>query len=173
MKGARGWIIAGSIGILIAAAAYLLQPHNESPEHSSNSDAANGTSAALLFAQAMGHPAGQMTGGFHPPDSLSVLFVFTPTSPYTAEEADQLREWVRARGGTLIYASEHGDPELDRALGVTRYGFETSAGTYVATPAVEGVTGVQGAATVTPLDPAPAQGALLRTGHRLAAGYTH
>jgi len=51
VKGARGWAIAGLVSITIAAAAYLVQPHQDSPEHSSNSDAGNGTSAARLFAQ--------------------------------------------------------------------------------------------------------------------------
>ena len=51
----------------IAALAYLAQPHQDSPEHSSNSDAANGASAALLFARAMGHPTDQVRGTFSTP----------------------------------------------------------------------------------------------------------
>ena len=51
MKGARGWIVVTLVAVLIAVAAYFGQPHQDSPEHSSTSDAANGTSAARLFAQ--------------------------------------------------------------------------------------------------------------------------
>ena len=171
MRGARGWIIAGAVAVVIAGAAYLLQPHSESPEHSSNSDAANGTSAVLLFAQAMGHPTGQMTDGFSVPAPYSVMFVFTPTSPYTADEAARVRDWVRAQGGTLVYASEQGDPELDRALGVTRFGVSTAGGPYSVMPVAEGATHVSGARTLQPLDPGPAQVPLLRTDGGLTAGY--
>src|SRR5690348_3221535 len=99
MKNARGWIAAAAGAIVVAAALYLIQPHEDSPEHSSNSDAANGASAALLFADAMGHHGSQMTGSFVTPDYFSVLFVFTPTSPYTSDEATALRQWVNG-GGT-------------------------------------------------------------------------
>jgi len=66
MRSARGWVIAGLISVAIAAAAFLVQPHQDSPEHSSTSDAANGTSAARLFAQAMGHPTPEPSGRFEP-----------------------------------------------------------------------------------------------------------
>ena len=171
MRGARGWIIAGVVAVVIAALAYALQPHSDSPEHSSNSDAANGTSAALLFAQAMGHQTSRMTDGFNLPPASSVMLVFTPTSPYTPGEADQLHAWVQNQGGVLIYASEQGDPELDRAFGVTRFGITATAGEYRAMPIADGVARVTGGDGVDPLDPAPAQVALLRTGEGLAAGY--
>src|SRR5881409_3412549 len=102
MKGARGWVVASLLAIVIATAAYLLQPRQESPEHSTNSDAANGASAALLFSEAMGHPTSQITGDFTTPASSSVMFVFSPTSPYTGEEAARILGWVRGQGGILI-----------------------------------------------------------------------
>jgi len=171
VKGARGWIIAGAVAVVIAALAYALQPHSDSPEHSSDSDAANGTSAALLFAQAMGHPTGQMTDGFNLPAASSVMFVFSPTSPYTSGEADQVHAWVQSQGGVLIYASEQGDPELDRAFGVTRFGAGAPSGEYSAMPLADGVTTVTGGDSIDPLDPSPTQVALLRTGDGLTAGY--
>lgn len=171
MKGARGWIVAGAIALLVAVAAYVLQPRNDSPEHSSNSDAANGASAALLFAEAMGHPTDQLTGGFTPPDSFSIMFVFSPTSPYTADEADSLREWVRARGGLLVYAAEQGDPELDRAFGVTRLQLAVQGAPYTALPAVAGVTNVSGGDSVLALEPAPSQVPILRTAGGWVAAY--
>lgn len=170
-KGARGWIVLAAIAGLVAGAAYLLQPKQDSPEHSTNSDAANGASAALLYAQAMGHPADQVTGSFAPPDPASMMFVFTPTSPYTADEADRTRTWV-GTGGVLVYASEMGDAELDRALGVTRFGALVPSGVYVATPVVAGVDRVAGSTDgIEPLDPSPSQVTILRTAGGFSAGY--
>src|SRR5437868_8452089 len=143
MKGARGWIIAAAVAVAIAAVAYAFQPKQDSPEHSTNSDAVNGASAALLYAQAMGHPADQITGSFAPPQPYSMMFVFTPTSPYTAEEAANTADWVRF-GGVLVYASEQGDPQLDRSFGVARLGGFVPGGAYKAAPVVAGVTKVCG-----------------------------
>lgn len=171
MKGARTWVIAGAIAIVIAVAAYLLQPRQDSPEHSTNSDAANGTSAALLFSEAMGHPTDQITGSFSAPVERSVMFVFTPTSPYTADEADRIRQWVLDSGGILIYASEQGDPELDRAFSVTRLGGFAAGGEYSGTPVIEGVDRVAGGDTVIPLDPSPNQVPILRSGGGYVVGF--
>lgn len=170
MKRARGWIIAGAISILIAAAAYAVQPRQDSPEHSSNSDAANGASAAMLFAQAMGHPTDQITGSFNPPGPDGMMFVFTPTSPYTSDEARRTLAWVQF-GGVLVYASEQGDAELDKALGVTRIQGYAAATTEIATPVVAGVREVAGSTDVMPLDPSPAQVSFLRTTGGFAVGY--
>ena len=171
MKGARGWVIAAVIAIVIAAAAYLLQPHEDSPEHSSNSDASAGASAALLFSQAIGHQTDQVTGTFDTPAPMSLMFVFTPTSQYTAAEAELTRRWVQTGGGTLIYASEQGDRELDRAFGVTRVGGYAPGGEYTATPVVAGVERVAGGSTIMPLDPSPSQVAVLRSPDGYVAGY--
>ncbi len=172
MRGARGWIVAGAIAAAIAIAAYALRPHNDSPEHSSNSDAANGTSALLLFAQAMGHPTTQIEGTFDPPAPNSVMFVFTPTSAYTADEARTIYDWVSAQGGVLVYASEDGDAELDRVFGVTRFGVTGFAGgPYAASPAVDGATTVAGGSSIDPLSAAPSQVVTLRSADGAAAGY--
>ncbi|HKR98321.1 MAG TPA: DUF4350 domain-containing protein [Candidatus Dormibacteraeota bacterium] len=171
MRGHRGWIIIGAAAIVIAVAAYVLQPRNDSPEHSSNSDAAKGTSAALLFAEAMGHPTDQLIAGFHSPKSFSTMFVFSPTSPYTADEADELRQWVSARGGVLVYASEQGDEELDRAFQVTRLPFAVQGSPYAALPALSGVAQVSGDTGIVPLDPAPSQVPILRTAEGATAGF--
>jgi hypothetical protein len=163
MRAARGWVLLTVAAVVIAAAAYLGQPHQDSPEHSSNSDAANGTSAALLFAQAMGHPASQIVDSFNLPDANGgLMFVFTPTSPYTSDEADRTLQWVRS-GGVLLYASEQGDTELDRALGVNRLGGYASVGADRANPALDGVTQVSGADSVIPLQTSANQVAVLRT----------
>jgi hypothetical protein len=162
--------VAALGAILLAAALYFAQPHADSPEHSSNSDVANGASAVLLFAEAIGHQTDQMTGAFNTPSPFSLLFVFTPTSPYTAQEADRLRGWVRD-GGMLIYASEQGDPELDRALGVSRFDGSATGGLYTAAPALAGVTTVAGGGAVVPLNASTAQVPILRTSEGFVAGY--
>jgi hypothetical protein len=171
MRQARGWIALAAVALLITGAAYLLQPASDSPSHSTDSDAANGASAVLLFAQAMGHPTDQIIGNFIlPAQSTGVMFVFTPTSQYTADEAERTRQWVSS-GGTLVYASELGDPELDRALGITRFNTTTSGQVYSGLPVMAGVNTVYGNANVVPLLPAADQVTFLRTPDGLAAAF--
>jgi hypothetical protein len=170
MRGARGWIIAAGVALAIAVAAYVFQPRQDSPEHSSRSDAANGTSAAVLFAEAMGHPTVEIAGSFAPPEESGLMFVFTPTSPYTSDEADRIATWVRL-GGVLVYASEEGDSELDRALGVSRLNGFASSSTAFANPVLVGVTEVAGGIFSIPLDPSPEQVPILRTRGGFPVGY--
>ena len=170
MKGALGWVIAGLISIAVAALAYSIQPHQDSPEHSSNSDSANGTSAVRLFAEAMGHPTAQVAGSFPAPTQSALMFVFSPTSPYTSDEAERTRLWVRS-GGILVYASEQGDPELDRIFGVTRLGGTTSVSSEVGNPVVPGVKNVAGGSEVMPLDATGDQVPFLRTPAGHVIGY--
>jgi hypothetical protein len=171
MRSLRGWFLALVLAVLIAVVAVLAQPKQDSPEHSSNSDAANGTSAARLFAQALGHPTTQVAGTFAPPSQNGLMFVFTPTSPYTTDDANQTADWVR-RGGVLVYASEQGDPELDRALSVTRLNGIVQNQTQNATPVLDGVSTVAGGgAGAVPLGPSTAQVPILRSGDGYALGY--
>jgi hypothetical protein len=170
MRGARGWVLALVVSLGIAALAYFFQPQQDSPEHSSTSDAANGTSALVLFAQAMGHPTVKISGSFTLPAQSGVMFVFTPTSPYTSDEADQTAAWVRS-GGELVYASEQGDPELDRALGVGRVNGFASSNPALANPVLAGVTQVAGGTFAAPLDPAPQQVPILRSRSGAPLGY--
>jgi hypothetical protein len=170
MRGARGWVIIAMVSIGIAAAAYFLQPHQDSPDHSSWSDAKNGTSAVKLFAESMGHTTGQISDTFDTPGVPGLMFVFTPTSPYQAGEAQRTRAWVSG-GNVLIYASEEGDRELDRAFGVTRADGYALITNEVATPVVSGVTQVAGSGVVMPLEPSAEQVAFLRTSNGLAVGY--
>jgi hypothetical protein len=170
MKGARGWLIVGVVSVLVAAAVYIGQPRQDSPEHSSDSDASNGASAALLFAQAMGHPTNQIKGTFSLPTASELVFVFTPTSSYTSDEASRLVLWVRS-GGVLVYASEQGDDELDHAFGVRRINSLASAGVEASNPTFEGVNQVTGASWVMPVYPAREQVPFLRTQGGSVIGY--
>lgn len=171
MKGIRGWALAAAVGIVVAIAAFLLQPHRDSPQHSTNSDAANGASAALLFSEAMGHPTNQIVGTFDMPGAGSIMFVFTPTSSFTPDEADRTRQWVSASGGILVYASELGDPELDRAFGVRRFSASGSGGEYYATPVADGVDRVAGGDAVSPLAVSAGQVPMLRSPEGYVAAY--
>jgi hypothetical protein len=170
MRQARGWIIAAAISLAIAGLAYLAQPPQGSPEHSSTSDAADGASAAVLFAQAMGHPTVEVAGAFTPPSANGLMFVFTPTSPFTAAEADRTTAWVRS-GGVLVYASEQGDAELDRVLDVGRLNGIVDSSTETADPVVSGVDTVAGADTAIPLDPATNQVPILRSSGGYVLGF--
>lgn len=170
MRNLRGWVLAFVLALLIGVLAYFGQPKQDSPEHNSSSDAANGTSAARLFAQAMGHPTTQIEGTFSPPAQNGLMFVFTPTSPFTADDADQTANWVH-QGGVLIYASEQGDPQLDRALSVTRLNGFVTGDTEYANPALEGVTNVAGGSLAIPFLASPAQVPILRSSGGYPLGY--
>ena len=162
MRGARGWVIAAVLSLAIAGLAYLFQPPQSSPDHSTTSDAADGASAVVLFAQSMGHPTLEVAGFFTTPSPTSLMFVLTPTSPFTSDEANQTASWVRS-GGVLVYASEHGDVELDRALGVRRLNGLVNSNTATANPILAGVTDVAGGDLASPLDPASGQVPILRS----------
>ncbi len=160
----RGWIAAGVIGLAIIAAIVIGQQKPDSPEHSTNSDAANGASAVLLYASAMGHPTHQVTGSFAMPEAGSMLFVFTPTSAYTFDEASATAGWVQD-GGVLVYASEQGDQELDTALSVNRFARLVSSDTADASgPFLDGVRTVAGGTDAQPFGLGASQVALLRSG---------
>ena len=170
MRGARGWVIAAVLSLAIAGLAYLFQPPQSSPDHSSTSDAADGASAAVLFAQSMGHPTLEVAGFFTTPSPSGLMFVLTPTSPFTSDEANQTASWVRS-GGVLVYASEHGDVELDRALGVSRLNGLVSGNTAIANPILAGVNDVAGGALAIPLDPTSGQVPILRSPGGFVLGY--
>ncbi len=164
MRGARGWAIVALLVIGVFVAVFASRQTPDSPEHSSNSDAANGTSALRLFAAAMGHPTDQVAGSFSLPASDGMMFVFTPTAPFTTDEAARTVSWIR-QGGSLIYASESGDTELDNALGIQRLrGLVSTTKVQAAGPVAAGVTQVQGGALSQPLSTAANQVAILRSG---------
>jgi hypothetical protein len=96
--------------------------------------------------------------------------VFTPTSPFTADEADQTAAWVRS-GGVLVYASEQGDPELDRVFGVGRLNGFVDSVSATAEPVLTGVTTVAGADSAIPLDPTANQVPILRSSGGFALGF--
>jgi hypothetical protein len=118
----------------------------------------------------MGHPTEQIKGSFHAPAAFGMLFVFTPTSDYTSDEASRLLLWVRT-GGVLVYASEQGDGELDHAFGVRRVAGIVRGVIYTSNPTFEGVTEVYGGGFVMPLYPAKDQVPFLRAASGSVLGY--
>jgi hypothetical protein len=164
VRSARGWIIAGVLAVALVAVVLYNQQNATSGNHSSNSDAADGTSALYQFASAMGHPTHQVEGSFAPPGAGGLMFVFTPTSAYTADEAAQTAAWVRD-GGVLVYASETGDEQLDGAFGVHRVGSIVNEDAIDASPVLAGVSHIQGGGQFAePLALSADQVAILRTG---------
>ena len=160
----RGWMAVGVIGLAVLAAILIGQQKPDSPEHSTNSDAANGASAVMLYASAMGHPTHQVTGSFEISEANTMLFVFTPTSPYTSEEADATARWVHD-GGVIVYASEQGDPELDTALTVNRFARPVPSDSADANgPFLDGVRSVAGGTFALPFGLGARQVAVLRSG---------
>jgi hypothetical protein len=157
---------------LIALVAVVLynQQNTPSSNHSSSSDAAGGTSALMLYASAVGHPTGQVAGSFAVPDPTGLMFVFTPTSPFSEEDAANTVTWVRG-GGVLVYASETPDPELEKALGVTRQQLAVSGSAIQSSdPVLEGVGALQTGDFAQPFAIGPDQVRILTIG-AFAVGY--
>ena len=74
----RRWILLGGVVVLIAIVVALRgTATGDSPEHSSASDAGNGTSALRLFAESLGHGTGTVEGEYSLPSSPALVFVFT------------------------------------------------------------------------------------------------
>ena len=171
----RGWVAIGAVLLVIVGLVFLTpnQPPR-SPGHRSDSDAPDGTSALLQYAGRLDHSARPMRGSFSLPAGQGLLFVFTPTEPFTGPEATQLVDWIE-RGGVLVYASAEldADAELSRALSISpgAVSFATSAPTagdsgsipLVATDSpFAGVSQVSGGPVAEGLRPAPRQLVILR-----------
>ena len=164
MRSARGWIIAGILTIALAAVVLINQQSAAPSNHSSNSDAADGTSALLLYASSLGHPTNQVTGSFNVPGLRGLMFVFTPTSAFSADDAAATVRWVSG-GGVLVYASENGDDALEAALGVQRQQVLVSGASMTAgAPLLDGVAKLQGGDFTQPFTLGRDQVAILRIG---------
>src|SRR5439155_1424620 len=81
--------------------------------------AAHGTSALKQLAEALGHPTVTLQDGFTPDLGMHLLFVFTPRTGFTRDEARRLADYL-AGGGVVVYAAEKGDLQLDATLHVDR-----------------------------------------------------
>jgi hypothetical protein len=159
VSGRAVWIGLLLLGIL---AAFILRGAStgDSPQHRTDSDSANGASALPQLAQRLGHPTDTLDTTFEPDRRLGELFVLTPAG-FTAEEASRVLAFAQA-GGVVVYASEQGDPLLDKTLGVTRRPPFSSGEAYATSDVLFYVNHVSGADTVLPLAPVADQTVLLR-----------
>jgi hypothetical protein len=162
MKLDRRLILVGALVVAIGVAVYLRgSPSQDSPEHRVGSDAGNGTSALKQLAEALGHPTVTLQDGFTPDLGMRVLFVFTPRTGFTKQEAQRLADYASG-GGVVVYASEDGDPQLDATLHVERQSTLVSGDGTAAGPMLSGVQHVSGGAAVRPLVPHTRQVVVLR-----------
>jgi hypothetical protein len=142
----------------------------DSPEHRTNSDAANGTSALPQVAAALGRHTSTLQDSFELSAGLDELFVFRPTRGFSADDAQRLSSWVRS-GGVLVYAAEEGDFALDYRLGVRRQGLPVGGDVTGAGPMLAGVSHVSGGDAVRPLLLDPGAAGLLRGADGAVVGY--
>ena len=145
MTGVRSWLTLLGL-VALATILVLLRgvgSPQDSPEHSSSSDAANGTSALRLYAQALGRPVSQLEGTYSLPDQPGLMFLFTPTLPFLPSEAEQVRGWI-STGGVLVYASEESDPELERQLNIQRLAPASPTEAHPPAPLLGGVQRIAG-----------------------------
>lgn len=149
--------------LLTAVLAVAGRAPSDSLAHAVDNDGANGTSALRQLAERMGHPTGLVEGRYELPSS-GLLFMFTPTTPFTDSEAGDVRRWVEA-GGILVYGSEAATQPLEETLGLRRG--PRAAGTRADAPgdALPGVRRVEGTYGI-PFEPAPAQERVLADGPR-------
>jgi hypothetical protein len=158
----RRWILLGGLVALIAIVVALRgTATGDSPEHSSASDAGNGTSALRLYADSLGHGTGTVEGDYTLPSSPALVFVFRPTEGFSNAESQQLDTWLRA-GNVAVYATEERDPQLDSQFGLHLTSRTVDASAKAAAPIFGGVASVSGASSALAFKPSPSQVPLLR-----------
>ena len=161
----RRWILLGGVVVLIAIVVLLRgTAGGDSPEHSSASDAGNGTSALRLYAESLGHSTGSVEGDYNLPSSPALMFVFRPTEGFSNAETQQLDTWLRA-GNVVVYATEERDPQLDTQFGLHLSSGSVDAPAHGAAPILGGVTTLSGASSALAFKPSPSQVPLLRNVH--------
>src|SRR3989454_9804147 len=146
MKG-RGWLVLGVLGVLVLVLVLLRgsNTQGQSRNHASTSDAADGTSALRAYADALGYPSGSVEGTFGLPTAAGLLFVFTPSNGFSADQVAQLNSWMQA-GGVVVYAAEAGDPQLHSQIWFCRPGAGVPARAHPPAPLFRRGEGVGGAA---------------------------
>jgi Domain of unknown function (DUF4350) len=166
----RGWAMVAlvvAIGILLVLRGSSTA---DAPEHRTDSDASNGTSALPQLATALGRRTSTLQDRLDLGPGLDELFVFTPTRGFSPDEARRLSSWVRG-GGVLVYAAEDGDFAVDYALGVRRRPLPVSGDVSGGGPMLAGVSHVSGGTAVRPLVLDPSGVGLLRGANGAVTGY--
>src|SRR2546430_9666751 len=162
MKG-RGWIVLGVLGALVLVLVLLRgsSTKGQSPNHASTSDAVDGTSALRAYADALGYSSGSVEATFSLPTAAGLLFVFTPSNGFSADQVAQLNSWMQS-GGVVVYAAEAGDPQLDTQFGLRRSRTGVPARAHAAAPIFGGVEAVGGADTARAFQPSATPVPVLR-----------
>jgi hypothetical protein len=163
----RRWVLLGGAVAVIAIVVLLRgTAGGDSPEHSSASDAANGTSALRLFAQSLGYRTSSIEGQYTLPGSPGLMFVFTPAQAdgFDNAQTQQLNGWLNA-GNTVVYAAEGGDPQLDTRFGLRRSSTSVDAAAHAAAPIFGGVSTLSGATSAAALTTSAVQVPLFRNPH--------
>jgi hypothetical protein len=159
------WILFGTVIALIAIVVLLRgTATGDSPEHSSASDAGNGTSALRLYAVALGYGTGSLEGDYNLPSSPALMFIFKPTTGFSSVEAQQVDTWLRA-GNVVVYATEQRDPDLDTQFGLQPSSGSVDASAHAAAPIFGGVGTLSGASSAQAFKPVASQAPLLRNVH--------
>jgi hypothetical protein len=159
------WILFGTVIALIAIVVLLRgTATGDSPEHSSASDAGNGTSALRLYAEALGYGTGSLEGDYNLPSSPALMFIFKPTTGFSSVEAQQVDTWLRA-GNVVVYATEQRDPDLDTQFGLQPSSGSVDASAHAAAPIFGGVSTLSGASSAQAFKPVASQAPLLRNVH--------
>jgi len=154
----RRWILLGGVVVLIVIVVVLRgTATGDSPEHSSASDAGNGTSALRLYAESLGHATRAVEGDYTLPSTPALLFVFRPTEGFSNVESQQLRA-----GNVAVYATEERDPQLDSQFGLHLTSRTVEASAHAAAPVFGGVASLSGSSTALAFKPSPLQVPLLR-----------
>ena len=160
--GARTLGVAALLLAIVLAFALRGSSSGDSPEHRTDSDAANGASALPQLASSLGHPVRTLDGGFQPDLGMGAVFVLSPSVGFTKDEASRAADYL-AGGGALVYAAEQGDPQLDLTLKVARQRGIASGDASGSGPMLAGVGHVAGAVAAQPLTPGPDQVVVLRS----------
>ena len=163
MRERRTWLGLLALVIVVVVLVALERPGSRasSPDHRSTSDAANGTSALRLYAEALGHRTELVETSFTIPPDAGLLFLFTPVRPVTADEAQSILRWVEA-GGVLVYASEAPDASVESALDLSRGQGPVAAEEDASAPVLAGVHQLSGFVVAVPFELHPQQVAILR-----------
>ena len=153
------------LGVLVFIVVILIMfrgsTSSDSPEHSSASDAGNGTSALRLYAESLGYSTGSVEGEYSLPSSPALMFIFKPTTAFSNAEAQQLYTWVRA-GNVVVYATEEADLQLDTQFGLHRSTVSVTSRAHAAAPILGGVNTISGASSALTFKPSASQVPLLR-----------
>ena len=96
--GGRALGVGALLAAIVLAFALRGTSSGDSPEHRTDSDAANGASALVQLAAALNHPTTTFRDGFQPDLGMGVVFVLSPTVGFTREEAARALDYVKWTG---------------------------------------------------------------------------